>query len=62
MWLVRPTVGVVGDTTGSRIEGDEVHDPPGFREAYKQYAAAGWRADPSRRHTTAAASRGSSAS
>jgi alkylation response protein AidB-like acyl-CoA dehydrogenase len=31
-----------GDEAGSRIEGGRVVTPPGFREAYAQYAAGGW--------------------
>jgi len=37
---------VVGDTTGSTIEGDAVVTPPGFKEAYHQYVEAGWPAVP----------------
>ncbi len=37
---------VVGDTVGSSIEGDQIHTPPGFKEAYKAYADAGWSAVP----------------
>ena len=33
---------VVGDTTGSHIDGDEVVTPEGFAEAYRAYAEAGW--------------------
>ena len=33
---------VVGDTTGSHIDGDEVVTPEGFAEAYQAYAEAGW--------------------
>jgi len=31
-----------GDETGSRLEDGRVLTPPGFREAYAQYAAGGW--------------------
>jgi len=32
----------VGDLTGARCENGAVFTPPGFREAYRQWAAAGW--------------------
>ena len=32
----------VGDHEGSTVVGDEVHTAPGFKEAYKAYADAGW--------------------
>ena len=37
----------VGDTAGSTLDSDgTVTSPPGFREAYRQYVAAGWGAVP----------------
>ena len=32
----------IGDTTGSRLEGDVVHTPPGWRAAYKTFCEGGW--------------------
>ena len=32
----------VGDTTGSRLEGDVVHTPPGWRAAYAAFCEGGW--------------------
>ena len=32
----------VGDLEGSRLEGDRVVTPPGFREAYAKFTEAGW--------------------
>ena len=32
----------VGDTNGSRLEGDVVHTPPGWRAAYQAFCEAGW--------------------
>ena len=34
----------VGDNNGARLEEDGVHEPPGFAEAYRQYADNGWAA------------------
>ena len=34
----------VGDTEGSRLAGDAVRTPGGFRDAYRQFAAGGWSA------------------
>ena len=36
----------VGDTEGSHVDGDEVVTATGFKEAYQQYAEAGWGAVP----------------
>ncbi|MCU1452557.1 MAG: hypothetical protein JWN46_703 [Acidimicrobiales bacterium] len=36
----------VGDTEGTRLEGDAVVTPPGFVEAYRAYLEAGWGAVP----------------
>jgi alkylation response protein AidB-like acyl-CoA dehydrogenase len=37
----------VGDTVGSQLDGEgRVTTPPGFKEAYRQYVAAGWGAVP----------------
>ncbi|MGR8921657.1 MAG: acyl-CoA dehydrogenase [Gammaproteobacteria bacterium] len=32
----------VGDTEGCRLEGDVVHTPPGWREAYAAFCESGW--------------------
>ena len=32
----------IGDTTGSRLEGDVVHTPPGWRAAYEAFCDGGW--------------------
>ncbi len=36
----------VGDTTGSRVENGVVRTPPGFAEAYRQFAEGGWNGVP----------------
>ncbi len=36
----------IGDKIGAKLAGDAVTTPPGFREAYRAYAAAGWNAVP----------------
>ena len=49
----------VGDVAGITLDADgEVTTPPGFREAYEQYVAAGWGRYPSLRSSAAAGSRG----
>jgi acyl-CoA dehydrogenase len=35
-------INAVGDQHGSKIEGDGVVTPPGFKEAYQQYVDGGW--------------------
>jgi acyl-CoA dehydrogenase len=32
----------VGDKTGSKLEGDKVTTPPGFKDAYQRFVADGW--------------------
>ena len=32
----------IGDTVGCRLEGDVVHTPPGWREAYRAFCEGGW--------------------
>ncbi len=32
----------IGDTEGCRLDGDVVHTPPGWREAYKTFCESGW--------------------
>ena len=34
----------IGDTTGCRLDGDVVHTPPGWRDAYRAFCGAGWNA------------------
>lgn len=36
----------VGDTTGSRVENGVVRTPPGFADAYRQFAEGGWNGVP----------------
>ena len=36
----------IGDRVGAKLVGDQVTTPPGFKEAYLAYAAAGWNAVP----------------
>jgi alkylation response protein AidB-like acyl-CoA dehydrogenase len=36
----------VGDTTGSRVENGAVRTPPGFADAYRQFAEGGWNGVP----------------